>query len=120
MIILEIPELPKLTNAMGKSSIWYTHNERNKWRKLVGYKLMEISGKPAEPFKKARLTLTRFSSREADWDGLAASWKYPVDALVYNGVIIDDKPSVIEVKCLWEKCSPKLGKVKIEIEEIKS
>lgn len=45
---------------------------------------------PAEPLKKARLTITRHAYRSLDYDGLVGSLKPIVDALVAVGVLSDD------------------------------
>lgn len=121
-IIIQINDLPKTPNSLGKASIWASHAERHKWRKKIAEALYEIRGLNAAvipTFRKAILNLTRYSSREPDTDNLYSSWKFIIDALKYNGIILDDKPSVIDLKCRWEKAKPKEGKIKIEIEEIK-
>lgn len=122
IIILEINDLPKTPNSMGKASIWASHAERHKWRKKVSESYCELISPyntgPIGPFKKAILRLTRYSSKEPDVDNLYSSWKFVIDALKYNGIILDDKPSVIDLRCYWKKTKPKEGKIEIHIEEI--
>lgn len=68
---------------------------------------------------KAKLTLTRYSSKEPDFDGLCSSFKNVIDGLVEAGVIIDDKMSVIgQPTYAWVKCPPKKGKIKVVVEEL--
>ena len=47
---------------------------------------------PTEPYSKARVVLTRLSSRQADYDNVVASFKVVVDALVKNSILADDGP----------------------------
>lgn len=113
---ITINKLPLTPNSIGKASIWQSHNERHAWRKLVGFAMM---GKcPPEPLKKVKIEMTRFSSREPDTDNLYASWKFIGDSLKFHSVIEDDKPSVLELKCKWEKAKPSHGHIKIEITEV--
>lgn len=112
---IEIPVLPKTVNSMSKKSFWARKNENKKWDKHI---FVYSYGKaPCEPLTKCDVTLTRVSSKEPDTDGLYSSFKSVLDALIHNNIIIDDKPSVINLKCLWEKGPPNKGAVKIRIED---
>lgn len=113
-----IPELPKTANSIGKASIWHSQNERKKWRSIMSH--MVLSHKePSWPLPKATLTCTRCSSSEPDIDNLYSSFKFVIDGLVHAGVIADDKPSVLDLKCRWEKARPKEGHIRLLIEEAK-
>jgi hypothetical protein len=46
--------------------------------------------KPAEPIKKARITVTRYSSGTLDRDNMYFTFKPIIDGLVMAGIIIDD------------------------------
>ena len=126
MIAIEINTLPKTPNSIGKASIWHSVRERKKWRQLLFRPQATMHRSPVilqgqiipKPLKKAKLTLTRCSSREPDLDNLYSSFKFVIDALKFNGFIEDDKPSNIDLKCKWEKAKQKEGKIKIEIEEL--
>lgn len=111
----ELPGLPKTSNV-GLYTHWAKKLvEAKKWKRLV----MEATHrfKPAQPLTSAALTLTRMSSSAPDFDGLVSSFKHIVDGLVVGGILIDDNMSTIGAPTyLWEKCSPKAGKVKIRIE----
>lgn len=86
--------------------------EGKKWHTLVYLKVAQF--RPTKPFPKVALTLTRYSTREPDRDGLAGSFKYVVDGLVKAKIIVDDKPSiVVECDYKWEKT--KLAEQKIEV-----
>lgn len=111
---LEINELPKTVNAMGKASIWASHAERHRWRRIIAGQSMLIQ--PPKPLLKATLKLTRCTANEPDLDNLYSSFKYVIDALVTHGVLIDDKPSRISLHCLWEKAPRLNGKIRIELE----
>lgn len=68
------------------------------------------------PLEKAKLKLTRLSTRQPDFDNLALSFKYVVDGLVKAGVIVDDKYEVIgESEYCWEKCKRDEQGVKVEV-----
>lgn len=112
---LEIPGLPPTINAIGRMHWAVKVKNIRMWSNLI---LASIgSNRPATPFKKATLSLTRFSSFEPDYDNLVISFKACIDALVKAEVIASDKPSVIgQPTYLWEKASPKKGKIKITVE----
>lgn len=81
---------------------------------------MALRGRiPETPLKRAKLTLTRHSCREPDFDGLVSSFKACIDALVETNVLENDKPSNIGGSVyLWVKGPQKFGFVTIKIEEI--
>lgn len=66
---------------------------------------------------QVRITYTRTSKRNLDWDNLASSFKHVCDALVKAGVIKDDSPKFIPEQPLMfqEIGSPK---TQIIIEDI--
>ncbi|HRH25102.1 MAG TPA: hypothetical protein PLQ20_02065 [Candidatus Paceibacterota bacterium] len=90
------------------------HAKKWKYQVLLSCKRLYICDLQ---LKTAKLTLTRCSSIECDFDGLVGSFKHITDALVEAGVIENDKPSNIgQSVFLWEKAKPKQGKVRIKIE----
>lgn len=110
---LEIKKLPKTPNAIGKASIWQSHAERHLWKRAIAAAI-PIKERPPMPLEKAELVLTRHSSVEPDLDNLYSSFKFVIDALVHTGIIEDDKPSKIDLKCKWQKAKRNEGKITIE------
>lgn len=115
----EILGLPKiLANARMHWSVKAKENE--KWKRLVCKAVLNEQERAARQFKKltrAKVTITRFSSTEPDFDNLVSAGKSLLDGLKEAGVILDDKVSVIgQPVFLWEKCKPKEGKIKIKVE----
>jgi len=90
------------------------HKERKRWKMLVW--MATLGERPKEPFKKAQLTLTRFSAREPDYDGLVSSFKAILDGLVEAKIIADDRPSVVgQPTFRWEKTNPGSGRIRVEV-----
>lgn len=114
---VEIPVLPRLPNQL-LGAKWRTRaGHAKKWEHLVWRYCWHL--RPTEPLKRARLTLTRFSSRRPDFDGLVGSFKSPLDALVKLGVLADDAHEVIGVpEYLHEHIGACRGKIKIIVEGI--
>lgn len=114
---IEIKGLPKLINQLAWEHWTKKKKHNDLWKKNVA--LAVGLNKPEKPLEKAKLTLTRYSSREPDFDGLVSSWKSLIDSLVICGVLKDDTQKVIgQSEFLWEKTSPKNGRVRIKIMEV--
>lgn len=114
---INVPGLPKTTNGQSRAHWTKLHREAQKWHRLVLISMDRNA--PAEPLKKAKLTLTRHSSTEPDFDGLVSSFKHVTDSLIKCGVIEDDKMSVIGQPIFkWVKCRPKHGHITVEVESI--
>lgn len=125
----EIAGLPKMTNT---SRVHWTKKmkEASKWKRLVRMEvikrqaiiiLMSTFHGPLSlaPLSKAKLTLTRHSSVEPDFDGLVSSFKHVVDGLVEARVIENDKVSNIgQPTYLWQKCAPRQGKISVKVESV--
>ncbi len=116
----EIKGLPKMTNAIGRSHWTKKYKESVKWKILVKHecymaRINELG------LDQAILTLTRFSCKEPDFDGLVSGFKHCIDGLVECGVITNDKPSVIgQSKYIWTYRPRKEGgKISIKIEDLK-
>ncbi len=113
---VEIEGLPEPVNKILWTHWTVKKKHTDMWKKKVFVAIGQ--NKPVTPLKKAKLTLTRYSSRESDFDGLVGSFKPITDALISCGVIEDDKPSVIgRPEYVWEKVKPKEGKIRIQVEE---
>lgn len=112
---IEIPILPRLPNQL-LGAHWRTRaGHAKKWRELV-WMYCEHT-KPTSPLARARLTLTRFSSRRPDFDGLVGSFKATIDALVKCGVLKDDTHEVIGVpEYRHQPIGACKGKIQITVE----
>lgn len=118
MIKLEIQDLPKMPNSLIRKHWAIITKEKNKWHGLI--KLFLGHQVPKSPLKKAKLTLTRYSMRAPDYDGLVGSFKYVVDGLVKAGVIVDDKVSVIgDSKYSWVKAKKVDQRIEVVIETVR-
>jgi hypothetical protein len=113
---IEIPVLPKMLNGFLRMHFFARKRENERWRMLIAQYFLE---KPKRPLKRASITLTRYSSRTGDFDGIVASFKPTIDALVRNGILADDSMAVLgKWDVRWHFASPKQGKIKIIVEEI--
>ena len=75
--------------------------------------------RPPQPLTKAKVTITRHSSRCPDYDGLVSAAKSLLDGLKLAQIIEDDNMNVIgRPEFKWEKCSPKSGHVVITVESV--
>ena len=91
--------------------------ERDRWRDLVA--VVTARRRPSTPLQKADIYFTRFSTREPDYTNMVASYKPVEDALVHLRILEDDSPKVIVSRgYAWEKCSPRGGYIKLEIQEV--
>lgn len=71
------------------------------------------------PLAKAKLTLTRHSSTEPDYDGLVSSFKPCIDALIMANVIENDRMSNVgKPTYLWELAPRNKGHITIKVESI--
>lgn len=113
----EILALPQITSN-GRHGHWRAiHAARKRWKEAVLSSVMWRQ--PEKPLAKAKLTLTRHSSRECDFDNLVISFKPVIDGLKEARVILDDKSSVIgQSEYRWEKAKIREGKITIRVEEV--
>lgn len=106
-----------MSNELLRSNWRTKHGQAKKWKQLVFIAVSKHI--PDKPFMKAKLTLTRFSAKRPDFDGLVAGFKPVIDGLVEAGVITNDDFSVVGVpEYLHEIMPPKKGKIKIKVEEL--
>lgn len=109
--------LPPMSNQHLRMHWRTSHRATKDWKRKVN--LAVCAQLPPEPLIKARLTLTRHSTKEPDWDGLTSGFKSVVDGLVEAKVLIDDKPSVIgQPKCLWEKAKRGESRITVKVEAV--
>jgi len=119
VIEFELNLLPSLQNQL--NTMHWAKRMREK-KLIVGHLLAHIpQGSRKLKAQKAKITLTRFSCKEPDYDGLVGSWKSIIDSLVKLGVLEDDSPKVIGYPTyLWEKTKRGAGKIKVRIEFAKN
>jgi hypothetical protein len=111
----ELLGLPKTTNSGGRAHWSVKAKEAKKWINLVWIHCRPRM--PPTPLTLARLTLTRFSSQEPDFDGLVSSFKHVIDGLTACGVIASDKMSCIGQPIYkWEKIGLRKGKIRVTVE----
>lgn len=110
----EINYLPPLQNQLNVMH-WA---KRMREKKLILAQLIAfIPPKFKKKAAKASLTLTRYSSRQPDFDGLCGSFKPLIDGLVRLGVLEDDSPKIIGYPTYqWEKSKRGQGRIKVRVE----
>lgn len=116
-IEFEINDLPKTINSIGRRHWSVKVKEANKWKNLVAAHILSRGSCPR--LLRAKITLTRSSSRCPDSDGLVSSFKHVLDGIVGAGLIPDDSYKTIGMPDYrWEHSCKGKGKIKIKIEEI--
>lgn len=115
--IITIPELPPMLNGKDglKRMHWAKYTDvRDKWVWLIR------AENPKKHTGVVNIAFTRFSTRAADPDNVAAGFKVIGDALTSLGVIEDDSFEVIESFTVnWKKVSKlKHQRVEIHIEDV--
>lgn len=118
----EIQGLPKMTNGLRKH--WRViHRERKLWKGLVADAALnakDCAARTSWPLSKAKVTITRFSATQPDYDGLVSAGKAILDGLVEAQVLIGDSPSVIGYPTYHWQHAPRLkGKISIRVEAIR-
>lgn len=117
LLHFQITGLPQRTNEASKNSFMLLHLQRKRW-KMTTVNLIYLL-KPPRPLKKAKLTLTRFSSKRPDYDGLVSSFKPIVDGLVEAKILEDDNHDVIGIpKYDWQPAPLREGKIWVEVWEV--
>lgn len=112
---ITIPGLPKMANQQLRGSWRAKHGHAVLWKRKVWKYVWHL--RPETPLEKAKITITRGSSMEADFDGLVSGGKHLIDGLVEAAVIINDKPSCIGQPCYhWERAARGKGFVRILVE----
>lgn len=113
-LTIELPGLPPCNTA--SNNHWRVRARHNrKWRHDT-ILAAKAQGLPSEPLWKAKVTCTRHSAREPDFENLAHSFKPLLDGLVSAQVIADDNQQVIgQPAYRWEKAAPKQGRITLEV-----
>lgn len=115
-IEFSIPGLPKRTNNNHTS--WRGRMaEARKWKRLIAEHVAFHLLKPTSPLKKAKLTLTRISTIEPDYDGLVSSFKHVIDGLIQAEIIENDKSANVGIpEYKWQKGKRNQGRIVIKVE----
>lgn len=113
---IQLDGLPRMVNKSFASHWKSRMTESRKWKMKI-FKAC-CNSRPSKPLAKAKLVLTRFSSRSPDFDGLVSGFKHCIDGLKEAGIILDDKfDNIGQPEYKWEKVGPRNGKVIIEVYE---
>lgn len=113
----EISGLPRLPNQLLRGHWKARHGHTKLWKRKVWRECWHK--RPDKPLEKAKVTITRISTKEPDFDGLAGAGKCLLDGLVEARILSDDKSQVVgQPTYLWEKGKRGEGKVRIKVEEI--
>lgn len=113
-----VHELPRIPNNGSHGSYWQVVQEKRKWEKLIVFQIG--LNRPPSPLALSKLTLTRFSSVEPDYDNLTASFKKIVDILRDQKIIANDKMGNFvggKPNYLFQKTAPKNGHIRVLLEE---
>lgn len=114
----ELQGLPKMTNSQGHLHWRFKTQESKKWKKLVSEKCISL-GINNLNLEKAQLTLTRYSEREPDFDGLVSGFKHVIDGLVECKLLVNDRISNVgQPRYIWERTKRNEGKIKVKIEKV--
>lgn len=90
--------------------------ERNRWHYLVREQVGPPKGNALDA---CEITVTRHGGKMLDWDNFGGGCKFLLDALRSNGVIVDDKPSVVKRLNLDQHIDRKNGRTVVEIIPVK-
>ena len=112
---LNIQGLPRVNTSDNRH--WRARQRsKNMWYRAVFVE--SFDRRPSQPLERARVRITRHSTREPDFDNLVQGGKFLLDGLTQCKIILDDKPSVIgQPEYRWEKAPPRKGHVTVEVWE---
>ena len=117
---LTIDGLPPMNTSNSRGSHWSHSKLKRTWGdRVVAAVLFTLKKWPEKPLERARVSITRCSTSEPDYDNLVQGGKFLLDGLIRAGVIVDDAPSVIgRPDYYWEKAQAAKGCVRIRVESI--
>jgi len=89
---------PKSTNPNGRAHYFQKHADGKAYGETVyliasGYTRWKLG----HPWERAHVTLTQKAVKLRDGDNFLASFKPGLDAIVRAGILVDDKPSCVEI-----------------------
>jgi hypothetical protein len=106
VIVLDIPEPTPSMNALLGRHWSHRKKEREKWGWLVKAALNRLRLAQRPNWDQARVTIERYGARILDSDNFRGGTKFVTDSLVTEGIITDDKPSVIGEPILRQFIAP--------------
>jgi hypothetical protein len=115
---LTIPFLPMSYNKALSTHFQKRSDSNECWDHIVH--LYSRGKKPLKPLGKVKLTLVRYNYRTLDFDGLVASFKAPIDAMVTAGILKNDTWKITGKWDVDQKFLPKSKApfITIKVEEI--
>ena len=119
---IRLEGLPKIISNGSQGSWRAKHFEKKKWSRAVADACYDVVRQNylILPLKKAKIVLTRFSSKSPDFDGLVSSFKACIDGLKVGGVILDDNHSVVgQPRYKWVLARRLEGRVEIIVKGVK-
>jgi hypothetical protein len=101
-------KIPQSQNARDKWSWQKRHRESKEWKKQIGLSMLVAGIKPPK-YKVVDIKIQRHCVRSIrDEDNYWGGCKPVIDALVTNGIILEDTPENIRHRQLWQtRCSHK-------------
>lgn len=115
---LAVEHVPEPQNLKNKKHWGRRADEAEEWRMRIMAALRSrkpFAQKPAKPLERVQISITRHSHRMLDFDGMVGSFKPVVDALVKNGVLVDDSWAVTGPWFVDQKFRPKKAGQLLEI-----
>lgn len=112
-MIVEIEGAPPL--LLNSRMHWRVAQKHKKdWYERVA---IAVRGQvPEEPWVQARGIFTRYCGyKRPDKVNLASGFKWIEDALIREGIIVDDSPEHFDSSYRWEKASPREKRIRIEV-----
>ncbi len=103
--------LGKIPTSQNKRDKWHwskRHKESKAWKKQIGLAMLVAGVKPTH-YKVVDIKIQRHCTRVIkDEDNYWGGCKPVIDALVSEGILLDDTPENIRHRQLWQtKCSEK-------------
>lgn len=116
VVTLELPLPPNRSNA--RWAHWSKeHKARNAYFRHAIALERQLRGRRPATFQRARIAAVVRTAELMDWDNLVARLKWPVDLLKHQGLIVDDKPGLLEWQMPRQEQTTPYG-VTITLEEL--
>ena len=117
---LEFYDVPPAEIRGNTRAHWRTMRRINRERRDTAkwLTLSEVGTVNFEPMDKAEIFYHFYNNREIDLDNLIIGMKSTLDGIVDSGILIDDKPSNMELKVKFTKCSKPEIKTVVTIKEL--
>ena len=117
---LEFYDVPPAEIRGNTRAHWRTMRRINRERRDTAkwLTLSEVGSVDFNPMDKAEIFYHFYNNREIDLDNLIIGMKSTLDGIVDSGILIDDKPSNMELKVKFTKCSKPDIKTVVTIKEL--